>query len=55
MSRRRVVVTGLGIVCPIGNTVQPAASGGQAYPATDAILDFFDAHPGTADTGGDGT
>ncbi len=38
-----------------GNTVQPAASGGQAYPATDAILDFFDAHPGTADTGGDGT
>ncbi len=24
MSRRRVVVTGLGIICPIGNSVQPA-------------------------------
>jgi polyhydroxybutyrate depolymerase len=38
-----------------GNAVWPAASGGQAYPATDAILDFFDAHPRTADTSGDGT
>jgi polyhydroxybutyrate depolymerase len=38
-----------------GNAVQPAASGAQAYPATDAILDFFDAHPGAADTGGGGT
>lgn len=38
-----------------GNAVRPAASGGQAYPATDAILDFFDAHPRTANTGGDGT
>jgi polyhydroxybutyrate depolymerase len=38
-----------------GNAVQPAASGGQAYAATDAILDFFDAHARAADTGGDGT
>lgn len=38
-----------------GNAVRPAAIGGQAYPATDAILDFFDAHPRTADTSGDGT
>jgi polyhydroxybutyrate depolymerase len=38
-----------------GNPVRPAAGGGQAYPATDAILDFFDAHPRTAGNGGDGT
>jgi polyhydroxybutyrate depolymerase len=38
-----------------GNPVRPAAGGGQAYPATDAILDFFDAHPRTAGDAGDGT
>jgi polyhydroxybutyrate depolymerase len=38
-----------------GNPLRPAPSGAQAYPATNAILDFFDAHPRTADTGGGGT
>ncbi len=38
-----------------GNAIQPAATGGQAYPATDTILDFFDAHSRTADTAGDAT
>jgi polyhydroxybutyrate depolymerase len=36
-----------------GSPTRPAASGGEAYSATDAILDFFDAHPLTADAGGD--
>jgi polyhydroxybutyrate depolymerase len=38
-----------------GNSVRPATGGGQAYPATDAILDFFDAHHRIAGSGGDGT
>jgi polyhydroxybutyrate depolymerase len=28
-----------------GNAIHPEATGGQAFPATDTILDFFDAHP----------
>jgi polyhydroxybutyrate depolymerase len=28
-----------------GSPAEPGASGGQAWPATDAIFDFFDAHP----------
>jgi polyhydroxybutyrate depolymerase len=38
-----------------GNAVQTEATGGQAYPATDAILDFFDAHGRVAGAAGDGT
>ena len=38
-----------------GNPGRPAPSGAQAYPATDAIFDFFDAHPRAAETSGDGT
>jgi polyhydroxybutyrate depolymerase len=38
-----------------GNTSRQTTGGGQAYPATDAIHDFFDAHNRTADSGGDGT
>jgi len=34
-----------------GNAMQPEATGGQAYPATDTILDFFDHHARTADAG----
>jgi polyhydroxybutyrate depolymerase len=37
-----------------GNAVRPG-TGGQAYPATEGILDFFDAHPRAGDTGRHGT
>ena len=30
-----------------GNAIHPEATGGQAFPATDTILDFFDAHART--------
>ncbi|HKA82650.1 MAG TPA: PHB depolymerase family esterase [Acidimicrobiales bacterium] len=30
-----------------GNAIHEEATGGQAFPATDTILDFFDAHPRT--------
>jgi polyhydroxybutyrate depolymerase len=38
-----------------GNAIQPEATGGQAYPATDTILDFFDAHARARDTADDAT
>jgi polyhydroxybutyrate depolymerase len=36
-----------------GNAMQPEATGGQAYPASDAILDFFDAHARAGDIADD--
>ena len=38
-----------------GNASQPEATGGQAYPATDTILDFFDSHARAGETADDGT
>ena len=38
-----------------GNAIQPETTGGQAYPATDTILDFFDAHARAGDTADDAT
>ena len=45
MSRRRVVVTGLGIVCPIGNTVAEAWSGALAGKSGISRITHFDANP----------
>ena len=42
MSRRRVVVTGLGIVCPIGNTVQEAWDGALAGTSGITRITRFD-------------
>lgn len=44
MSRRRVVVTGLGIVCPIGNTVSEAWSGALAGKSGISLITHFDAN-----------
>jgi len=43
LSRRRVVVTGLGIVCPIGNTVAGAWSGALAGKSGIGRITHFDA------------
>ena len=43
MSRRRVVVTGLGIICPIGNTVQEAWDNALAGKSGIARVTRFDA------------
>ena len=43
MSRRRVVVTGLGIVCPIGNTVSEAWAGALAGKSGISGITRFDA------------
>lgn len=43
MSRRRVVVTGLGIVCPIGNTVSEAWAGALAGKSGISRITHFDA------------
>ncbi|TMH87060.1 MAG: beta-ketoacyl-ACP synthase II [Betaproteobacteria bacterium] len=43
MSRRRVVITGLGIVCPIGNTVAEAWSSALAAKSGIARITHFDA------------
>ncbi len=45
MSRRRVVVTGLGIVCPIGNTVAEAWSSALAGKSGISRITHFDANP----------
>ena len=45
MSRRRVVVTGLGIVCPIGNTVAEAWSSVLAGRSGISRITHFDASP----------
>ncbi len=45
MSRRRVVVTGLGIVCPIGNTVAEAWSSALAGKSGIGRITHFDASP----------
>lgn len=45
MSRRRVVVTGLGIVCPVGNTVAEAWSAILAAKSGIARITHFDASP----------
>ena len=45
MSRRRVVVTGLGIVCPIGNTVAEAWSSVLAGKSGIGRITHFDASP----------
>ena len=45
MSRRRVVVTGLGIVCPIGNTVAEAWSSILAGKSGIGRITHFDARP----------
>ena len=45
MSRRRVVVTGLGIVCPIGNTVAEAWSNVLAGKSGIGRITHFDATP----------
>ncbi len=45
MSRRRVVVTGLGIVCPIGNTVAEAWSSVLAGKSGIGRITHFDATP----------
>ena len=42
MSRRRVVVTGLGMLSPIGNTVDEAWQNGLAGKSGAATIDFFD-------------
>ena len=44
MSRRRVVVTGLGVVCPIGNTVAEAWSGALAGKSGISRITHFDAN-----------
>ncbi|MGH9216454.1 MAG: hypothetical protein ACRDZS_09380, partial [Acidimicrobiales bacterium] len=38
-----------------GNAIQADATGAQAYPATDTILDFFDAHARVAGAAAHGT
>ena len=43
MSRRRVVITGLGIVCPIGNTVAEAWSSVLAAKSGVGLITHFDA------------
>jgi 3-oxoacyl-[acyl-carrier-protein] synthase II len=43
MSRRRVVVTGLGIVCPVGNTVEEAWANALAAKSGIARITRFDA------------
>jgi 3-oxoacyl-[acyl-carrier-protein] synthase II len=45
LSRRRVVVTGLGVVCPIGNTVSEAWSGALAGTSGISRITHFDASP----------
>ena len=45
MSRRRVAVTGLGIVCPVGNTVEEAWSGVIAGKSGIGTITRFDATP----------
>ena len=45
MSRRRVVVTGLGIVCPVGNGVEQAWSNIQAGKSGITRITRFDASP----------
>ncbi len=45
MSRRRVVVTGLGIVCPVGNTVSEAWSAILAGKSGIGRITHFDASP----------
>lgn len=45
MSRRRVVVTGLGIVCPVGNSVTEAWSNIQAGKSGITRITRFDASP----------
>ena len=45
MSRRRVVVTGLGIVCPVGNTVDEAWSSILAGKSGITAITRFDASP----------
>jgi 3-oxoacyl-[acyl-carrier-protein] synthase II len=45
LSRRRVVVTGLGLVCPIGNTVAEAWSGALAGKSGISRITHFDASP----------
>ncbi len=45
MSRRRVVVTGLGIVCPVGNSVKEAWSNIQAGKSGITRITRFDASP----------
>ena len=45
MSRRRVVVTGLGIVCPVGNTVESAWSAILAGTSGIARITHFDPAP----------
>ena len=45
MSRRRVVVTGLGIICPIGNTVADAWSNALAGKSGVGRITQFDASP----------
>jgi 3-oxoacyl-[acyl-carrier-protein] synthase II len=44
LSRRRVVVTGLGIVCPIGNTVSEAWAGALDGKSGISRITHFDAH-----------
>lgn len=45
MSRRRVVVTGLGVVCPVGNSVREAWSNIQAGRSGITRITRFDASP----------
>ena len=45
MSRRRVVVTGLGVVCPVGNSVKEAWSNIQAGKSGITRITRFDAAP----------
>jgi 3-oxoacyl-[acyl-carrier-protein] synthase II len=44
LSRRRVVVTGIGIVCPIGNTVSEAWAGALDGKSGISRITHFDAH-----------
>lgn len=53
MSRRRVVVTGLGIVCPVGNTVAEAWASIMAGRSGIGTITRFDASPYAAQIAGE--
>ena len=53
MSRRRVVVTGLGIICPVGNSVKEAWANIQAGKSGTTRITRFDASPFASQIAGD--
>jgi 3-oxoacyl-[acyl-carrier-protein] synthase II len=53
LSRRRVVVTGLGIVCPVGNSVQEAWANIRAGKSGITRITRFDASPFASQIAGD--